>query len=108
MAQSEGNTANHGPGATGAGAVTLRSCCACRAKRPKQELLRFARAASGRVMLDPSGYAAGRGGYICRSKVCLDAALKRGSLARTLKSALTGEQLVALRCQCAGYLGVEE
>ncbi|MEX2553071.1 MAG: YlxR family protein [Actinomycetota bacterium] len=88
-------------------AVAERSCCACRVRRRKDELVRFARTAPGIVVLDVIGTLPGRGGYVCRSTVCLDLALDRGSLARTLKIAISPDQSAALRRQCVGYLGVE-
>jgi predicted RNA-binding protein YlxR (DUF448 family) len=59
------------------------------------------------VVLDLSGTLPGRGGYVCRSIACLDIALDKGSLARTLKIAISPEQSAVLRRQCVGYLGVE-
>lgn len=83
-----------------------RSCCACRTRREKHQLVRFAEVPPGRVELDPEGTAGGRGGYVCRSISCMELALKRGGLARTLKTAIPAEQAAALRTSFVGYLGV--
>jgi predicted RNA-binding protein YlxR (DUF448 family) len=69
--------------------------------------MRFARAAPGRVVLDVTGTLEGRGGYVCRKVACLDAAVSKGSLARTLRTAIPPDEATALRRQCVGYLGVE-
>ncbi len=58
-------------------------------------------------MLDITGTLEGRGGYVCRTLACLDAALSKGSLARTLKTTIPPDEAAALRRQCVGYLGVE-
>ena len=69
--------------------------------------MRFSRTGPGRVVLDITGTVQGRGGYVCRRLACLDAALAKGSLARTLRTAISPDEATALRRQCVGYLGVE-
>ncbi|WP_276955790.1 YlxR family protein [Allomeiothermus silvanus] len=44
--------------------VPQRMCVACRARRPKRELLRIVLTEGGPV-LDPSGRRPGRGAYVC-------------------------------------------
>lgn len=44
--------------------IPLRMCVACRARRPKRELLRIVLTQGGPV-IDPSGKKPGRGAYIC-------------------------------------------
>ncbi|HEU4868400.1 MAG TPA: YlxR family protein [Actinomycetota bacterium] len=83
-----------------------RSCCGCRTRREKKQLVRFVEVAPGRVELDPEGTAGGRGAYVCRSISCMELAFKRGGLARTLRTAIPGEQAAALRMRFVGYLGV--
>ncbi|MFI5285819.1 MAG: YlxR family protein [Candidatus Dormibacteria bacterium] len=68
--------------------VPLRTCTGCRTVRPKSELVRLAvTAASGRVTLDPSGRAPGRGAYVCRESgiTCLHQSRRHRSLARSLR-----------------------
>lgn len=53
---------------------------------------------AGAVAIDPSGRAAGRGAYVCRTAECIDIAIKKGALGRALKSPLPAdlrEMLVA-------------
>ena len=77
--------------------VPLRTCVGCRRVREKTELLRIVRTPDGQVTADFSGRAAGRGAYLCPGTGCLETALKKGGLARSLHAALTPEQAENLR-----------
>jgi hypothetical protein len=46
------------------------------------------RTPAGRVEVDPTGKAPGRGAYVHRNGDCIRAALRRGSIARALKATL--------------------
>jgi predicted RNA-binding protein YlxR (DUF448 family) len=81
----------------------VRSCAGCRARRPKAELIRFAQGPAGPV-LDRSGRIQARGGYVCPEQACLDRALRRGGLARALRTTITPEQAAALRLEAVEYL----
>lgn len=61
--------------------VALRTCIGCRVVRPKFELVRLVRQADGRVGIDRSGAAPGRGAYVCPGRICVEVALKRDRLA---------------------------
>lgn len=67
-----------------------RTCVACRAKRPKQDLWRVVRAADGSVAFDSTGRAPGRGAYVCSAR-CLEQAQGRKGLERALRCRLTEE-----------------
>lgn len=41
--------------------------------------------------MDPTGRAAGRGAYVCRTTSCLDIAINKGALSRALKSPLPAD-----------------
>ena len=45
----------------------------------------------GTVQLDATGKEPGRGAYVHRSESCLEAALRRGALARALKAEVPAE-----------------
>jgi predicted RNA-binding protein YlxR (DUF448 family) len=45
--------------------VPLRTCVVCKEKKPKRELLRIVRTPEGEVVVDSTGRANGRGGYVC-------------------------------------------
>jgi len=76
--------------------IPQRTCVACRRVRPKRELVRVVRALDGHVRVDPSGRAAGRGAYLCRSATCWERALKRQSLEHALMTGLAPEDRTAL------------
>ena len=61
---------------------------ACRTARPKRELQRVVRTPARDVVIDPTGRLAGRGAYVCQGTVCLDLAIKKGTLARALDTPL--------------------
>jgi predicted RNA-binding protein YlxR (DUF448 family) len=61
-----------------------RTCVACRTTRPKADLVRIVRAPTGRVTLDPTGRAPGRGAYLCRDATCFEAAGRRHALEHAL------------------------
>jgi predicted RNA-binding protein YlxR (DUF448 family) len=65
--------------------VALRTCIGCRVVRPKFELVRLVRKADGRVGIDRSGAAPGRGAYVCPDRTCVEEALKRGRLAHAFR-----------------------
>lgn len=47
-----------------------RKCLGCGEKKPKKELIRILRTPEGRVILDTTGKASGRGAYLCPSEKC--------------------------------------
>ena len=70
----------------GSGAhVPVRTCVACRTRRPQAELVRLIRGADGRPRLDPIGGAPGRGAYLCPGDACRSLAERRGVLRRALR-----------------------
>ena len=62
-----------------------RTCLGCRKRAAKGELLRIALSA-GVPVVDVAGIVLGRGAYVHRALACLDEALKRGVLARALRT----------------------
>ena len=75
-----------------------RSCVGCRRQAPKADLLRIARTSEG-VRVDPSGSAPGRGAYVHRAPDCATAALRRGALARALRTGLSEGELARLAAE---------
>ena len=76
--------------------IPERTCVACGDRRPKAELVRIARSPQGHVSFDFVGKAPGRGAYVC-GPGCLDTALGRGRLARSLGQPLSSADLETLR-----------
>ena len=77
--------------------VPRRTCVGCRGAKDKNELIRIVRTPEGKVRADFTGRAAGRGAYLCPQSSCLETALKKGGIARSLHVTLTSEQRETLR-----------
>ena len=56
-----------------------RQCVACRELKEKKSMLRIVRNSDGKIFIDFSGKAAGRGAYICDKPECV-AKLKKGKI----------------------------
>jgi predicted RNA-binding protein YlxR (DUF448 family) len=61
-----------------------RTCVACRTERDKHDLVRIVRGPDGRVMLDATGKASGRGAYLCADPACWTKAQKSRAVQRAL------------------------
>lgn len=59
--------------------------------RPKDEMVRIA-CYEGRVSLDPTGKAKGRGVYLCPSEECVAKAIKKKALQRSFKTEIDSEE----------------
>lgn len=81
--------------------VPLRTCVACRAVRPKRDLVRVVRTPDGAVRIDPTGKMSGRGASLCPRSECFEAATKTGALARSLQVGLDTQQIERLRVEFA-------
>jgi hypothetical protein len=76
-----------------------RSCIACRAERPKEELLRFVLSPERELVPDLKGRLPGRGAYICPTTVCLRRAVERRQFGRAFRQEplpVTAQQLLEL------------
>ena len=58
--------------------VPMRTCIACRANKPKKELVRIVKSGD-EISLDRTGRLNGRGAYICDDAACFNK-LKKGKL----------------------------
>jgi predicted RNA-binding protein YlxR (DUF448 family) len=74
----------------------VRTCVGCRVRAPKSALLRIARTADGRVAPDVPAVLPGRGAYVHREADCVRLAVRRGALARALRTGLDQEELARL------------
>lgn len=63
----------------------LRMCVACREMKEKQNLLRVVKTKEGKVFVDQTFKANGRGTYICKCKECVQKAQKSKALQRAFK-----------------------
>lgn len=73
-------------------------CLGCRRKVAKGDLLRVARTPEG-VRVDPRGDLPGRGAYVHREPVCVEAALKRKAFERALRTGLDAGEAARLRAE---------
>ena len=71
--------------------IPQRQCMGCRERKAKRELIRVVRTPEGSVSLDFGGKMNGRGAYICRSRACLEKAVKSKALSRALETEITQE-----------------
>lgn len=74
----------------------MRMCTGCREMKQKRELVRVVCSKEGVVALDLSGKAAGRGAYICKSKACLERAVKTRALERAFSRKIEAEVFAKL------------
>ena len=77
--------------------VPLRTCIGCQCKKPKKELIRIIRTPEGKIEIDKTGKKSGRGAYLCGNVECLDTALRKNHLNRSLKQDITLQVLDELR-----------
>lgn len=77
--------------------VPQRTCVACRATRPKRELIRVVRTPEGEVVVDERGKRNGRGAYLCAQRVCWEEALRRGRLDAALQISIETAALAMLK-----------
>jgi len=82
--------------------VPMRRCAGCMTSKPKKDLIRIA-AYEGRVSIDRTGKAKGRGIYLCPDKECMEKARKKKSLSRGLKTDISNEQMEQLFEELAEY-----
>ena len=71
--------------------IPLRMCLGCNEMKPKNELMRVVKDPEGNISLDFTGKKNGRGAYICRSKACLEKAIKSKRIERSFSVAIPNE-----------------
>lgn len=76
----------------------LRQCIACRELKEKRAMLRIVKNSDGKIFLDFSGKANGRGAYICDNPDCVKK-LKKGRLV---------DRVFACRADESVYTAIEE
>ncbi len=70
----------------------MRRCIGCNESKEQKDLYRIAYY-EGKLVVDRTGNAKGRGVYLCRNKECIDNAEKRRALHRGFKTNLPAEQV---------------
>ncbi len=66
--------------------IPMRMCVGCREMKEKRSLLRVVKSPEGAISFDRVGKAPGRGAYVCKSKACLERAVKARQLERALET----------------------
>ena len=87
--------------------IPQRTCIACRQEGGKRALIRIVRTPEGRVIVDATGKANGRGAYLHSTPACWVKALKGSTINSALKVTPAKEDVEALRA-FATALPVEE
>jgi predicted RNA-binding protein YlxR (DUF448 family) len=64
--------------------IPMRRCAGCMQSKPKKELIRIVGDKEGRISLDLTGKAQGRGVYLCPDAECLKIARKKQAVSRSL------------------------
>ncbi|MCC8102153.1 MAG: YlxR family protein [Clostridiales bacterium] len=77
--------------------MPTRKCTGCQEMKSKREMLRVLRTPEGEIVVDVTGRKNGRGAYLCRSRDCLEKALKNKGLERSLKCAIPEETYESLK-----------
>ena len=71
--------------------IPLRTCVGCKEIKPKKELIRVVKQSDGKIMLDFTGKANGRGAYLCNNSECLAQAIKTKRLSREFECEIPKE-----------------
>ena len=78
--------------------LPLRKCVACNKMLPKDQLFRVVRV-DGKVMLDLSYKAQGRGAYVCKNEACISLAEKKKSFNRAFKGIVSEEVINSIKTE---------
>ena len=71
--------------------IPLRKCVVTQQRLPKKELLRIVKNNEGKVFVDLSSKATGRGAYITKSLDVLNLAIQKNALGRALECEISQE-----------------
>ena len=71
--------------------IPQRTCIGCNIQKNKNELIRIVINKEGRIFLDNTGRANGRGAYICNNIECLEKAMKTKRLERSFETTISND-----------------
>ena len=63
-----------------------RMCIGCREMKEKHDLIRVVKNKEGNISFDTTGKLSGRGAYVCKTRECLEKAVKNKGFERSFKS----------------------
>lgn len=76
--------------------MPLRMCVSCRELKEKRDMLRIVKNSEGKIFLDFSFKASGRGAYICNNPDCIEKLRKRRVLNKVFSCAVDDEIYTAI------------
>ena len=76
--------------------IPMRMCVACKQMQPKKELVRIVKNNEGKIFIDLSNKANGRGAYICKTKECFDKCIRTKALNRAFKCEIDNQTIEEL------------
>ena len=85
--------------------IPLRMCIACRELKEKREMLRIVKDAEGKIFLDFSFKASGRGAYICDNPDCIKKLRKQRLINKTFSCEVSDEVYTAVEEEYFGRKG---
>jgi len=71
--------------------IPVRMCLVCREHLPKQDLIRVVKNKEGKIFIDKTFKAQGRGAYICKKEQCMLKLIKNRGLNRAFKCEIPNE-----------------
>ena len=77
--------------------IPQRTCIGCMQSKNKNDLLRIVKQNDGKIFVDKTGTANGRGAYICNSVDCLEKAIKLKRLEKKFETKIDDEIYEDLR-----------
>lgn len=77
--------------------IPQRTCLGCGEAKNKKELIRIVKQSDGKIFIDKTGKANGRGAYICNNVECLDKAIKSKRLDKNFETEINNEIYESLR-----------
>lgn len=80
----------------------MRRCVGCMESKPKNDLIRVT-CYEGRIAVDPTGKAKGRGVYLCPDRKCMEKARKRRALQRNFEAEISPEDLDGIFRELEAY-----
>ena len=77
--------------------LVQRTCIGCMEEKEKKSLIRIVKQNDGKIFIDKTGKANGRGAYICNNIECLEKAIKSKRLERAFEQKIDNEIYESLR-----------
>ena len=76
--------------------IPLRMCIACRELKEKRDMLRVVKNGEGKIFIDFSSKAAGRGAYVCDKPECIVKLKKQRLLNKVFSCEVSGDVYTAI------------